>query len=372
MRHHTEEVLHAWDYETPEPISSPCHSFADYFEAAAQPGAWAGDVELVALGKVFPSHPILVLSPGGTPVVFGDRTLPLPRLENRIALWLQGGHFELLSQPVPEWIWSALWEDSCPPANPSPLDSCQQALERATVAPPPPAREDHGVRHDREDNHGGTKEVDPHASHEGSPTKMFHGDRQGSWDLSHEQPSHPETLMVGLHSGTAGGWFSSTPPRQWPRNPIKRTRSEASSVQVGSKGPHPGLQAKSRINDRVSNQSGWVPSAPPYVSKIQGTDPGRAFIPAPAPPSHSQTTTPHRARRPTFLLATQPPLHNWMRSLCPSCTPRHADDTYLANAHVASGSWTQIRMGLRQQTTSWDALHAPTYALAGLHCVTGR
>ena len=120
MRHHTEEVLHAWDYETPEPISSPCHSFPAYLEAAAQPGAWAGDVELVALGKMFPSHPILVLSPGGTPMIFGDRALPLPRMEDRITLWLQGGHFELLSSPVPEWIWSALWEDSCPLAKLAP------------------------------------------------------------------------------------------------------------------------------------------------------------------------------------------------------------------------------------------------------------
>ena len=91
MLRHPDEVLHAWDRKTPEVYPQGCTSFAAYLATIAQPGAWARDVELVALGKLHPSPPILVLIPGATQVAFGDRSLPLPRPQAQINLWLTGG-----------------------------------------------------------------------------------------------------------------------------------------------------------------------------------------------------------------------------------------------------------------------------------------
>ena len=111
VRRRPNEVFHAWGHKTLEASPQDCASFAKYLVAAAQPGAWAEDVELVALGKSQPCHPILVLSPGATPVAFGDRSLPLPRPETRINLWLHGGHFEFIRFPIPECVWAAVWQD---------------------------------------------------------------------------------------------------------------------------------------------------------------------------------------------------------------------------------------------------------------------
>ena len=117
MRQHPGRVLPAWDHKAPAADPQECDSFHTHLTCISQPGAWAGATELVALGLMYPAHPILVLCPESTPVAFGDRTQPLPAAEARINLWLQGGHYEFIQEAIPDWIWDTVWGDASNPTT---------------------------------------------------------------------------------------------------------------------------------------------------------------------------------------------------------------------------------------------------------------
>ena len=112
MRAHADEAFAGWDFTTPAPPEEEehCPTRDAYMTAAGKPGAWAGHMELEALGLLYPTRPILVVGPRTPPTIFGNHRHALtPRREDRIALWFQGGHYELITSEIPEWLWQQVW-----------------------------------------------------------------------------------------------------------------------------------------------------------------------------------------------------------------------------------------------------------------------
>ena len=70
------------------------------------------------MASVFPNKAIMVLGPHSHPTVLGDRQRSVPTTGNRIALWYQGGHYEMISSEIPGWIWGLLWEEGALHADP--------------------------------------------------------------------------------------------------------------------------------------------------------------------------------------------------------------------------------------------------------------
>ena len=117
---HADALIHTWDWQIPEApgTARPCQDSNEYLEALRQPGAWGGSLELAAMASMFPNKAIMVLGPHSHPTVLGDRQRSVTTTGNRIALWYQGGHYEMISSEIPGWIWGLLWEEGAPHADP--------------------------------------------------------------------------------------------------------------------------------------------------------------------------------------------------------------------------------------------------------------
>ena len=113
MQEHPEQVLDRWDGRTPDhpQHATSCETFEAYIRAIQQPGAWAGEMELIALSHMFPAHPILIIGTQSPPIAFGSRERALSPPPRRMVFWLALGHFELVTTPIPEWIWQIVWGD---------------------------------------------------------------------------------------------------------------------------------------------------------------------------------------------------------------------------------------------------------------------
>ena len=111
IRDNAQDVIHAWDRRMPEAPATarPCRSMEVYLEAIAKRGAWGGEMELLSLSRLFPDYPILVIGPRVTPAIFADRDRQSPPIANRVALWLESGHYELITSGVPSWAWDTVW-----------------------------------------------------------------------------------------------------------------------------------------------------------------------------------------------------------------------------------------------------------------------
>ena len=108
-------LLEQWDGFTPDrPDRQRRCTFTEYLDMIGRPGAWGGELELQALGRLHPDRPVLVLGPQSPPTAFGDRAIPLPPATCRIALWLEAGHIELITSHVPDWVWQSVWQAGRP------------------------------------------------------------------------------------------------------------------------------------------------------------------------------------------------------------------------------------------------------------------
>ena len=127
------EIAKAWDHHTPAAPgnSVPCSSIEEYIRLVSQPGAWAGNMELLAISRIHPDHPMLTIGPRTQPTALGNRQQVPPPPRNRISLWLANGHYELLTSIVPEWVWITVWDAG--------QDTQEQVKTDQTL---PPARED--------------------------------------------------------------------------------------------------------------------------------------------------------------------------------------------------------------------------------------
>ena len=94
-----------WDGATPRALSEvpPCHSFYEYLHLLIQPGTWTGELELMALGRLF-QRPILVMRQDHPPLLFGMNTTT-PR-DQGIAIWFRHDHFEGILETIPPHIWA--------------------------------------------------------------------------------------------------------------------------------------------------------------------------------------------------------------------------------------------------------------------------
>ena len=127
------ETAQAWDHHTPAAPgnSVPCSSIEEYIRLVSQRGAWACNMELLAISRIHPDHPMLTIGPRTPPTALGNRQQVLPPPCNRINLWLANGHYELVTSIVPEWVWITVWDAG--------QDIQEQVRTDQTL---PPARED--------------------------------------------------------------------------------------------------------------------------------------------------------------------------------------------------------------------------------------
>ena len=141
-------------------------------------------MELVALGLLYPTRPILVVGPRTPPIIFSDPRHPLtPRQEDRIALWFQGSHYELITSEIPEWLWQQVWmqggDDPTEPTNIPPV------IEVAHSIPDNPP----GQTNITGDGHPGQQEEGPHIR---PPTEAA-----SSHPSSESNPAIPDLTSAG-------------------------------------------------------------------------------------------------------------------------------------------------------------------------------
>ena len=93
----------------PRPCRQCVRTWEEYTTAIRLPGAWGSPLELQVLTRIYPEVSFLILGPGMKPCTICAQYQSPPDEANRIDLWLEGGHYELLRATVPLWVWEMVW-----------------------------------------------------------------------------------------------------------------------------------------------------------------------------------------------------------------------------------------------------------------------